>query len=729
MSVLRQQNWLGQQRVDIPHLRSVGSSICADFDVLAGRMLAGLTPIVIQGFETITVGMTGQPATNLQISVANSTVMHPLATESGTIFWVPSDRAVETLNATNSRVRGGFTANAVNYIGIDLLRTADASTSDLVQFINPQTDLETPKSVPLGRTLDYVIYISTQDFSSTPGLCPIAVITTDSSNNIASGGIVDARELMFRLGSGGSIPNATYAFPWPGGRTETGNNTDFSVGDKVITSFKGWANSVMTRLWELGGGSYWYTPTNVFNIELARTGSPFVSNGQFFEWDGTNLHWKGLVVLFDNTVGWNNTITDQTTSSPGLTDLADGDCLYVDLVRGSNATISAAKASLAALGSPTVPGSRVVIAWRKGAQVFTRNSDFAINTAFAVATTAAVGVVKLQVTPGAPGAPVVFNLGTNSELTVASTSTVPAIAATAVSGPVLKSSSTLNNITALHRSVNNGKVLTNTDYLGFRSGWIEEYTNNHWGSVKSSTGSVNTLLGGWTTRTTTNCRVGHYGQIEGGQLGSAWATGAYVMQLQSGRANTDNISYYSPGYVNMSTSGQLGTVSSNTIWVSEWTMGLGNTPITGFNFFAGFASSPSSSPFGGSIVYAGVRFKANAPESDTTLHLVSSDGVTTTAVDLGITPQTNTTAGIHRYRLELHGSNSPYGQCIRLFVDGTLFTKTTNMPVGSTVPDMAMLFWAESTSTPGTSIQLEIGPVRLNSTLLGGIAEGSTGDV
>ncbi len=39
--ILRQQNWLGQQRVDAPHLRSLESSAAADFDVLAG-LIAGL---------------------------------------------------------------------------------------------------------------------------------------------------------------------------------------------------------------------------------------------------------------------------------------------------------------------------------------------------------------------------------------------------------------------------------------------------------------------------------------------------------------------------------------------------------------------------------------------------------------------------------------------------------------------------------------------------------------
>src|SRR6185312_7303670 len=423
MSVLRQQNWLGQQRVDIPHIRAIESSICADFDVLAGRIMAGDTPMVVTGFDAVTVGMTGQPASTMQLVVANAVVMHPRATEAGTIFFVPADRPVEVLNSvTNPRVEGGFTANTVNYVGIDLVRSADATTSDLVQFLNPRTNAETPKDVPLGRTLDYVITVTTQDFSTTPGICPIAIVTTDSSNNVVSNGIVDARELFYRLGSGGSVPNVNYTYPWPAGRTENDNGTDYGVADKAITNMKDWADAVMTRLWEIGGGLHWYTPTNIINITMTRSGSTF-TNGQNFEWDGTNLHWKGLNILFDNTPGWQNTVIDVTVDTPGLTDLAAGDCIYVDLDRTMNANLNAAKAPLATLGSQLIPGSRIVLERRFGASIFTRGSDYAVGTTFAVATTTSVGLVQLQRTPGNPAAPVVFNPDSSGKLLVQATST------------------------------------------------------------------------------------------------------------------------------------------------------------------------------------------------------------------------------------------------------------------------------------------------------------------
>lgn len=408
MSVIRQANILGQQRFDVPHIRGIDSSVAADFDILAGKMIAGGQPIVVSGWTPVPFSP-GSPASNLQLQVAGALLLHPEASENGTIFAVPTNRAPETLNASNARVRGSFSASTTNYVGIDLLRTPDATTADLVQFIDPDTKLETPKEVPLGRTLDYVIYVSVQDFGSTPGVCPLLKVVTDSFNNIVS--VEDARNSAFRLGSGGAIPDPTYTYPWPGGRGEVGDNSDFSAGDKSITSFKDWFDAVMTRLWEVGGGEHWYSPTADRNVHMVRSGATF-TNGDWFEWDGSNLHWKGLAFVFDNSTGYYNVVKNQTSDLPGLTDLADGECLYVDIDRTTNrtggASLQPVKAQLSTLSTPIVPGSRYVIAWRYGSgslAIVTRDAQFPVNASFTVATAVSTGVVQLTYAAGDPGTP------------------------------------------------------------------------------------------------------------------------------------------------------------------------------------------------------------------------------------------------------------------------------------------------------------------------------------
>lgn len=414
MATIRQANILGQARIDVPHLRALESAVAADFDLLAGKILGGSKALVVRGFEIITSGAIGSPATSLQIVVANGILVHPLASESGSIFVVPSDQAAEVLSTTNANVSGSFTPGQVNYVGVDLRRLADFTTSDLVMFYDADTGLETAKTVPLARTLQYRIIISTTDFSSTTNVLPLAKITTNGSNVVTV--IEDARNMMYRLGAGGSIPDKKYEYPFPSGRSERVQDaagTVFSGGDKAIQNGKDWMDAAMTRIWEIGGGEYWYSATADRNVTMIWTGTTF-TNGENFEWDGTHLHWKGLRFLFDNSTGYYNDVANQTSNSTGLTDLADGDCIYVDLDRSQNLTggsaLVAVKAPLISMGVGGTPGARQIVAWRNGTAIYTRNWRYAVGTTFTPATTTSLGVVKLHATPTNAAQPMVATI-------------------------------------------------------------------------------------------------------------------------------------------------------------------------------------------------------------------------------------------------------------------------------------------------------------------------------
>jgi hypothetical protein len=401
MSVLRQLNLLSQQRLDVRDVRALESSIAADFDVSVGRAQAGEKALVVRGFTLGNV-TTGQAST-LQLVVADSIAYNVNASEAGSFIWIPATQAPEILDsALNTKVIGGFTPGAANYIGLDWVRETDSSTTDVAKFRNIVAKTEVPRSVPLGRTLSYRIHISTVPFSSQPHLTPIARVQTSANNNRVTD-VVDARNLMFRLGRGGDSPSATSAYSWPQGRTEgSGVSTAAFYGaDRGIRSLKDWMDAVMHRLWEVGGGEKWYTPALDHNVQLITSGAVF-ANGEYFEWDGTHLHWTGLTFLFDNSTGIKNEVANQTANSTGLTNLADGECIYVDLDRttnhtsgGSNALV-AQKTTLAQVGSGTPPGSRWILAWRNGSDVFTRGWRYAVGTTFTPATNTSLGVVKLS---------------------------------------------------------------------------------------------------------------------------------------------------------------------------------------------------------------------------------------------------------------------------------------------------------------------------------------------
>lgn len=405
MALQRQVNFLGQQRLDVPHLRMLESGVAADFDALAGRAMAGQKALVLKGFELVTASAVGQPATSLQMTVAGGVLIHPLASEAGSVFTVATSASVETLSVSNAKVEGAFVANTTNYVGIDLRREEDDSSADLVMFLNALTFTETPRTVPLARTLGFKIIVSTIEFSGQPNVCPVAKVVTNSSNNVVS--IEDSRALMFRLGAGGSGTQATRAlntFSWSGGRAEGVTTADaFQGGDKAIGSLKDWQDAVMTRLWELGGGERWYGMSSDREVKLA-FGQPVLGNGDNFDWNsGTStIQWTSLALLFANSTALHNPITN------GSTTLADGECLYVDANRFANTTLTMQKAARATLGAPTIPGSRVVIAWRRGTELFIKDKQYEAGRLYVgVASTSATGTVKLSYAAGNPADPVV----------------------------------------------------------------------------------------------------------------------------------------------------------------------------------------------------------------------------------------------------------------------------------------------------------------------------------
>ncbi len=283
MAISRQTNFLGQMRVDVPHLKALESAVANDFDLLAGKMLSGKLPLIIKGFTVGTSTTIGTAVENLQLNVAGSLLMHYNASEAGTIFGIADTATAQTLNALNANVVGSFTAGVTNYVGLDLFRAADTATSDLVQFYDANTEQEVPQTVPLARTLQYKIIISTQNFTVSSNILPIAKVVTSASNLVVS--ITDARKLMFRLGSGGDNPSATGVYSW-GTRLEnpitfTGGGDSFTAEDKSIISLKGWMDMMMTTLWEARGGQTWYAPANRDNVKLTN-GQPVLATGDNF---------------------------------------------------------------------------------------------------------------------------------------------------------------------------------------------------------------------------------------------------------------------------------------------------------------------------------------------------------------------------------------------------------------------------------------------------------------
>jgi hypothetical protein len=412
MAVNSELNWLGQQRVDLPHLRMIESGVRYDFDSLA-YMLVGETPQIVRGFELIT-GSVGLEATKIVIKTAGSKVIHNLASDSGSIFAVPYSRDNETLDpTTNTRMVGSCSPNSTNYIGIDLKKSADPSTADLAQFIVPLENIEDGQKVPLRRTMDYVFIIRQVDFSLDKSICPLLIVTTNNKNVITS--IKDVRPLLGRLATGGANNSDIAVYGWPGGRPNN-ESTDTSViaGDKSLRDLKSWMNAIMHRLHELGGGQYWYSIAADRNVHLHTGGSLFNSTGESFEVVGGNIHWQGLSFSFDNSPQYKLTIADQTTNQPGLTNLIDGECLYCDINRTVTSSVVLQKGSLSTLGGSLRPGQRWVVVSRIGSNYYVNGVPYPIGAAFSLATTSHSGNSKISIDAVTTLNPVAVGFNTNA---------------------------------------------------------------------------------------------------------------------------------------------------------------------------------------------------------------------------------------------------------------------------------------------------------------------------
>lgn len=387
MSVIRQVNWLGQMRVDVPNMRAVESSIAHDFDVALGKIVSNQTPIVVRGLTINISTAAGNPATSLVLTTAGALVMHYNATEAGTMLEIPTTQANDALNTGNPNVQGNFSASTLNYVGIDYLRSAAASTDDQVEFLAANTGAEVPRTVPTARVLNYVIIISQSPFSLSTNICPIAIVQTDSSNNVI--GVTDCRNLFGRLATGGDVPNTSASYAWTS-RAENPNTyappssllDPFSGGDKSIGSLKDWMNAVMSVLWEAKSGVSWYSQTTRDGAKVAMSGVlVFPSNNDNFLWVFTagsgTLKWQGLSIVFENSPQYYNPITDNATT--GVT-LLPGQCLYVDIDRTNLTSKVPQVGTLNTLPAPTIPGSRFILAWvGVDGQLYIRDRPFDYN--------------------------------------------------------------------------------------------------------------------------------------------------------------------------------------------------------------------------------------------------------------------------------------------------------------------------------------------------------------
>ena len=336
MAVKQSFNFSSQQRVDVPHLRSEDSGVIYDFQTLLNAFTSSI-PYILSGF-TIPVSGIGGPATSLQVVTANSVIWNP-SDPNGPLLNVSASQANEVLSPNNSNVIGSF-STGINYIGVQFNRSADPSTTDLVEFWDEDAQVEFSKSIPTGLVLNYQIVISNVGFEST---APVAIIVV-SGATVTS--IENAKQGLFRLGTGGTIPSISNSIALtpsvenPLIATSNTSPDPFAGGDWELNSFKNWMDLVMTQIKNITGSAFWYTPSSTSYANLSLTnlffdtvGSSITGLGQFQAGSGASagqLTWTTNFYI-------NSIIGPLTFTVPaGFVTMANDQVAYILLVRNQD---------------------------------------------------------------------------------------------------------------------------------------------------------------------------------------------------------------------------------------------------------------------------------------------------------------------------------------------------------------------------------------------------------
>lgn len=335
MAVLGRLLVSSAERLDLPDFLSVDSYTQGDFKYLMKSFVGDDKPYILKGFDVINPN-NAIGTQNISIRVADSIVYYP-GSSAGPYFHGLSEG-----NLLSAPLVPELRKNATNYVYLTLT-TVDAA-KDTRAFWDPDKEAgnggEFTQDVNTQTVLTAEVNVSVSSFpENTIPVCKVVVGT----NFITS--IQDARDMMFRLGSGGLNPNPLNRYSWREEPNSTYSRKEpnttmssaldanpFQGGDKNIESLKEWMDAIMSKLAELGGTTYWYESTSVFNLI-----------NLFKDALATSIKSKGTWAASENTPGllvWTEDIIVQSTTDArdtiiraGSEQLADNEVMYINRVR------------------------------------------------------------------------------------------------------------------------------------------------------------------------------------------------------------------------------------------------------------------------------------------------------------------------------------------------------------------------------------------------------------
>jgi hypothetical protein len=342
MAVLTRLSLTNQLRFDLPDARALEANVQSDFqNLFKGFFSAG--SYILAGFE-VTNYTSIFSTSGVNISQNDVVLFHSEATTQADGFYVSA--------ATEADAELTLSASTTNYIEADLEVETGTPNQRAKWDENTQSQYEETEDTLINLKLT----ISVNASGFTAGKIPLYKAVTNGSNQVTS--LTDCRKLFFRLGTGGTSPDAANVFDFPSLPSSTYERTDtanpatsgsdpkpFQGGDKNIKTFKQWMDAVMTKLIELGGTDKWFELALGSVKGALRLHSTILAPntaGAKFAWSGTALSITdsdgtpaaadnvGLIRRFSVAGDLNLRRADGQDGTSAIS-ISDGHVMYVEL--------------------------------------------------------------------------------------------------------------------------------------------------------------------------------------------------------------------------------------------------------------------------------------------------------------------------------------------------------------------------------------------------------------
>jgi hypothetical protein len=221
MSVLSQVNWLGNQRVELQHLRSIDSYIGQDFESLS-LVLAGTPGAVVSGLEIIDGSTTGFTVSMAQYGV----VLAPVGNDAVFFANLGSD-ITQTLSK-------GASDTPTVYMSFHVVDSTSANYLPVTNETGPFTFID-PNTKKAFTTTEPIRRMVRINFSTTSSTNAIAVAT------IAAGGSVTLykNRLFAADGASASVPQTLKEYVTQTDADITTAQSDITTLQKLSTVFGG----------------------------------------------------------------------------------------------------------------------------------------------------------------------------------------------------------------------------------------------------------------------------------------------------------------------------------------------------------------------------------------------------------------------------------------------------------------------------------------------------------